>query len=1147
MNSSGASIYEIELLGGLAVRKEAADLTSGLGGKVGRLAFAYLVLHRDRAVRRDELAAAIWEESAPENPDAALRVVLSRLRSALGRDALAGRAELRLELDGPVEVDLERLRELVAQAERNGGIDGATEAARLANEELAPGLEADWLTAVRDELAELRVRALTALGNSALTTSIPQALEAARQMVAIAPYRESGYRLLIEALAASGDTAEALRTYEQLRVLLRDELGTQPSRDLSELHMELLRSGDEKPESEILTAQLPLPIPATPVGNPALQGRTEELAQLRNGWQAARKGAFTEILVGGDPGIGKSRLAAEAARAAHADGGNVLWGRCHEEALVPYEPFVEALRQLVAPLDADQLAELAHRAGADFLSLAPELARRLPRGAIGQLADDPQSRRYQLFESVAEALTLAAQARPTMLVVEDLHWADQSTLLLLAHLRRRASAAPLLVVGTFRTTELSPENAFAPAIELGGLTAQDTAEIIAELAPGRELETQIYAETEGNPLFIVELLRSLIEEQQHEKLPAKVNDVIDQRLRRLSADAATVLGVGAVLGRSFELELVGRVSGLDRARLIDATEEAIGARLIEEVSGDPGRVQFTHALIREVRYRQHSAARRAALHDAAAEAIRAVHGDELDEHLAELATHLEAAARDRDSARVALEALRQAGEQAASRNAFEDAVALLRRARSQFNRAAPSDVARCDVTLRLAESLRAADAIPEAREVAAEAAALARALDDPERLSRAAIASVGSHLVFKAGRPDAEDIALLDESAARLPESPQLVRLLARLATAIYYSDRFDEVPEIAARADEIAHRLNDPTALGWAIYTRFWAALRPDGYHEAMAAVDQLTDLFSRTNSVELIGESKMVRWHALLRQGRPDLVARNIEEERESIIASGIPIHRWFMEAVSATVAVTQGHQAEAERMIGQVAAAGAAIDPHDLPRFAAIPLLQLRIDQGRLPELLETLRGVVAANPGLPVWRGILLQAMVTANEHDAAVALLGELARENFAWLRRDVNWMWAITSISTACVALGERDTAEILYGLLAELPAQSVVAGPALGFYGPVHRYLGGLAGVLGRPRDAADHFDAALAELDRAGAWPLATATRRDYARMLLQHNLVADARRVASEAKLEADELKLKALSADAARIIALAGERD
>ena len=487
---------------------------------------------------------------------------------------------------------------------------------------------------------------------------------------------------------------------------------------------------------------------------------------------------------------------------------------------------------------------------------------------------------------------------------------------------------------------------------------------------------------------------------------------------------------------------------------------------------------------------------------------------------------------DRASARSAVAALGRAGAQARRRQAFEDDVALLRRACELFELASARDSERLGVLLPLAESLRASDKVHEARIRATEALALAVAVGDPQHIARAALCFVGSHLVFKAGRPDGEDIATLEAAIAALGDRApsERVRLLTRLCSAIYYSERFDEVGELS----ELALRLAsgdavEDEALGWAHYARFWAALRPEGVGEAAEAVEQVASIAARVGTLELGTESMLVEWYSLLQRGRPDLVATQLAERRDAVHATGVPIYRWFVEAIAAMLAVVQGRGEDAERAIAEVMASGAAIDAWDLPRFGAIPLVQLRRDQGRESELVDPLRHVVENNPGLPLWKSILLQALVGTGEIEEAQALLEVLAREDFSWLRRDVNWPWAMAAASESCVALGCRPAAEILYGLISPLPEQSVVAGPALGFHGPLDRYLGLLAGLLGRPEEAERHFTAALRLLDIGGVPALAAATRLDRARALSLAGISRESRTCAGEALTAAEEMGL------------------
>jgi hypothetical protein len=992
---------------------------------------------------------------------------------------------------------------------------------------------------------------LTALGAAALRIGgreLATAEAAARELIEQAPFRETGHLLLIETLGARGNQAEALLAYEEVRLLLREELGVSPSAALQAIHARLLIGPPMRPEPRRVEAParlLALPVESVPASRPALAGRSVELRQLEALHAAANRGTGSLALVTGDPGIGKTRLAAEFAAVAHGAGTNVLWGRCHTEALAPYEPFVEVLRQYAAGCSPEELAALALAAGGEFLALAPELARGIASVEVAPMPEDPQGRRYRLFESIAELLALAARARPLAVVLEDLHWADRSTALLLAHLVRRAPDAGLLMVGTVRDVELEADHPMASlladrrtvadgsVIELTGLEAQETDQIVGELAPDRGLEQRIHEITEGNPLFVVESLRVLVERGTSERLPLLISDVIDRRLRGLGADALTALGVGAVAGRTFELAVVAQASGLSAPRLVAGIEEAISAHVLEEVPGAWGLVSFAHALIREAGYRQYDAAGRVTLHAAVAAAIRTIHGENLDDHLAELAGHLEAAAGDQLSAREAVDALAAAAGQAAERQAFEAAADLLTRAQALLERAQMPAAARYDLMLGL---------IADARAAAAVAARLAREEQDGDRLARAALAFVGSQLVFKAGRVDAEDVALLREALDLLSSDAHLLRsrVLTRLCSAIYYSPAFELVPGLSDEAVGLARESGHQEALGWALFSRFWASLRPDGASETTETAEEITRIANRVQSVDLACESIVTGSYALLRRGRPDEVATLIDRRRDAMVGTGIPVYRWFADAMAAMLAVVAGRGEEAERLIAQATTSALAVDAQDGARFGVLPLVRLRFDQGRGGELVEPLRAVVDSNPGLPCWRGPLAQALVARGELEEGQALLTELELDDFAIWPRDVNWLMAMAAAVEACVALGDRRIAGTLYRLLSQLPAQSIIAGPALAYHGPLERYLAPLAALCAPDAEAQELFAVAIEHLDVVGAQPLAAASRRDHARALLAAGDSRGARLRAKEALEAADSLGFAAVAADAAALL-------
>ncbi len=400
-------------------------------------------------------------------------------------------------------------------------------------------------------------------------------------------------------------------------------------------------------------------------------GREEELERLRSAWKEAHAGRGTLVLLSGEAGVGKTRLAAELAAGAIDQGALVVYGRCHEESVVPYQPFVEALRQLV-------------EAGAAQVPTAPEapgaLAVLLP-GAGGPAAPgretmstDPEADRYHLFEAVAGLFVEAARRWPLLVVVDDLHWAPKPVLLLLRHLVTAIEGAPVLIVGTYRDAELTRAHPLTETLaalrrdqphERVALRAMTRAEAAALLAArsGTELGADelaiaelLWRETEGNPFFLVEIIRHLLETgvlaQRDGRwvlttsdvagldLPEGVRDVVGRRLAVLSEAGTRTLTYAAVLGREFDFDVLARMAGGDEDEVLAAVEDALGTRLVAEVPDRPEPTYaFTHALVREALLSELSLARRERLHLRAAEAIEAVHAGRTEAQAATLASH----------------------------------------------------------------------------------------------------------------------------------------------------------------------------------------------------------------------------------------------------------------------------------------------------------------------------------------------------------------------------------------------------------------------------------------------------------------------------------------------------------------------------
>jgi predicted Ser/Thr protein kinase len=506
----------------------------------------------------------------------------------------------------------------------------------------------------------------------------------------------------------------------------------------------MLRDHDAPSDPRVATGA---PLPPSPllglaIGATGFLGRGRELAQMEQGWARATSGQRQLLLLGGEPGIGKTRLALEFARVRTASGATVLAGRCDEEALVPYQPFVEALGWYarVCP-ETDLRAQLAAiGGGAELGPLMPELLRRVP-DLPTQPAMNPEGQRYRLFEAVAGLLAQASGVRPLLLVFDDLHWADKPTLLMLRHVMRVSNAAALCIVGTYRESELTRKHPLAellselrrePAVTRLSLRGLEEVQIkglidafVGRDAPPR-LANMMAESTSGNPFFIGEMLRHLMEtgvlttfhpgsaggpiaSAAALGLPEGVKEVIGRRLSRLSEACNRTLGLAAVLGREFDVEILEALGDLPEDRLLDAIDEGVQAKLIAEAPVRAGRFSFVHALIRETLYGELTTTRRVRLHRRIGEAIERVAQGRSDPPLADLAYHF-VQASSADVADKAIDYATRAGDRAADTLAHEEAARFYEMALHSLEFKTPgpeSEVRRSDLHARRARAFGA--------------------------------------------------------------------------------------------------------------------------------------------------------------------------------------------------------------------------------------------------------------------------------------------------------------------------------------------------------------------------------------------------------------------------------------------------------
>jgi tetratricopeptide (TPR) repeat protein len=856
-------------------------------------------------------------------------------------------------------------------------------------------------------------------------------------------------------------------------------------------------------------------------------GRLRELGELSAvlAEASARRGGL--IMVTGEPGIGKSRLMEEFAGLLADQGWRVLTGRCWEHGGAPaYWPWIQVVRA----------------AGSEFEDCIPAPAdtggRPGPAGPLPAPTSDPESDRFRLFDGVARFLVKVADDRRLLVVLDDLHAADEPSLLLLRFLAQTIAGERMVLLGAYREAEqrahelaelLAELARVGHRIALWGLSRPEVGTYISRVAgraPSEAVIAKVHDVTAGNPLFVGEVVRVLLADAGQPivdpvlRIPEEVQALIRRRVAGLETEAIANLKVAAVIGREFDLPVLHRVSRLSTRRLADALSAAVRAGILAEDPSVPGRYAFTHDLVRETLYQDMPAARRLALHRTIGLVLQALFAEDPEPHLAELAHHFTQAAPLGDAA-PAVEFSVRAGDGAAGLLAYEDAARHYARALRLLPMLEHADgERRCAVLLRLGDVQWRAGNDRQARRSFEEAAAVASRLGAPEMLARAALGHVAGGGLAGIGLVvtgmfggETTDIHLLEQALAALPEgdSPLRAQVLARLAAALYQrADQADRRAALCEQAVGMARRLHDPQALLVALHARHWATLAPPLLGLRLANAAELQDIAATVGDQEMTFLAHHIRLHCLLELC--DIAGVDAELEAMAHFADRIrqPFYRWRTANMRAMRALLDGRLHEAERLARDALDIGGLRQSEYVTYlFEHVLLVAIRWTQGRLGELQEAIGVHGERFLSLARWRNALV-AVELADER-AARAEVERHARSDFADLPRDGLWILHLCSLAEACVLLGDERRAALLYQLLSPYADRNAISITTMPF-GPVALRLGMVAAMLGRWEEAERHFELAMQRCTRLGAPAITARVLCERARMLAARGEEAD-----------------------------------
>jgi DNA-binding CsgD family transcriptional regulator len=823
-----------------------------------------------------------------------------------------------------------------------------------------------------------------------------------------------------------------------------------------------------------------------------LVGRDAELRLLGKRISEAADGRGCSVLLAGEPGIGKTRLADAAAGRARRCGFRVVWGRCREtEGAPPFWPWVQILRGLVTGSGAAEPTDLR-----TLLDSSPKTAR--------------SADRFQLFDATVTYLLGEAHRQPMLLVFDDLHRADHSSLQLLRFLIPGVRDGRVFVIGTYRNTEVPPSHPLftligetcggvgVDVIELEGLTLQETTHLVASHMPAAaQLRAKEFHERSGgNPFFLTEILR--LRPEVGETVPNTVRAAISARIARLPPATHRVLSLAAVLGREFRPELLASFDGAGIAETHRHLASAVSAGFVLANAEAEGGYRFTHVLIREALYEAIPLARRIQLHDRVVRILESSAGTGLAGP-SDVATHAARALRTSEERQRAVRLAVRAAVLARDRLAHEEAADWFSRA---LDLGVDSDDERFELLLELGQAAGRAFRVAPARSAYERAWALADRQGSNHRLTQAAL-GLGD-VIVSAGTVDTGLVWMLEQSLDRAEPADRQgrIRLTARLSVEIYWSAQLPKARQLAAEAVAAARRLGDTRTLAVSLAAQQFVLRGPDHLSERIRLGTELVGHACVLGDEQLELNARRLLLADRLQVG-PETAATDFEELAALAERTRRPLAQWYLRTNRVIWATMAGRCEEALGIVAEAEAFGRRIGARPTAVYAAFQHFAVLHELGRSGESVDELRAAIREFPVVIALRCTLALSLAEAGRQLEAEAMFTDLVAGDCRAVPPDALWMSGLAMLAMAAAKLDRPAEAATLHRLLLPHVGKVVQQGVVM-WWGAVDHYLGLTAMVTGRWDEAEVRFQAGLQLHEAWAAVPFIRASVDGLAELL-------------------------------------------